>query len=376
MTSAVAIPREVKDNEERVAITPAGVSELVRHGHTVLVERAAGEGSRITDAEFASAGAKIVGDADELWGAADILIKVKEPVEEEYHRLRKGLVLFAFLHLAADRPLTERLVESGTTSIAFETVQLADGSLPLLTPMSEIAGSMAPHVGANWLHGPAGGRGILLGGIPGVRAASVVVIGAGVAGTNAARVAAGMGAEVTILDISLPSLRRLSDQNSAYRTEYSMASTVGQAVAGADLVIGAVLTPGAPTPKVVSREMVASMPDGAVVVDVSVDQGGCFETSHATTHSDPVYTVDGVIHYCVANMPGALPRTGTQALTNATLPWLTRLANLGAAEAMRGDAALRRGAATWEGELVSPPVADAFGVPGGDIDKLIDPDAH
>ncbi|GGF35324.1 alanine dehydrogenase [Marmoricola endophyticus] len=356
----LGVPREVKNHEYRVAITPLGVHELVTHGHEVLVEKDAGLGSQITDDEYVAAGARIVGEADEVWGQAETVLKVKEPVAEEYHRLREDLTLFTYLHLAADRPLTERLLESRTTGIAYETVQLGSGALPLLYPMSEVAGCLAPQVGAYSLMRAQGGRGVLMGGVGGVANAKVVVIGAGVSGQNAANIALGMGAEVTLLDTDLDKLRM-----SFWRYDnrvHGLASsslTVQQQVREADMVIGAVLIPGARAPKLVSNELVSQMKPGSVLVDIAVDQGGCFEDTRPTTHADPTYTVHGSVFYCVANMPGAVPRTSTYALTNATLPYTVALADKGWRRACADDPALALGLNTHAGRLTNTAVGAA-----------------
>jgi alanine dehydrogenase len=358
----VGIPREIKDNEYRVAITPAGVRELVVANHDVLIERGAGRGSSISDDEFERAGAAIVPDADEVFGAAELVLKVKEPVKEEFGRLREGLILFTYLHLAADEPLTRALMESGTTAVAYETVELPDHSLPLLAPMSEVAGRMAPQVGASLLERERGGRGVLLGGVSGVRPARVVVIGAGMAGMNAAWIAQGMEAEVVVLDTNINKLRDIDRiHQGKILTLASNRLAVEQVCITADLVIGAVLVPGARAPKVVTEEVVAEMKEGSVVVDIAIDQGGCFETSHMTTHSDPMYVVDDVVHYCVGNMPGAVPHTSTYALTNATMPYVVELAGSGFEAAVRADADLAKGVNVLKGEVCSEPVAEAHG---------------
>jgi len=334
----VGVPREIKDHEYRVAITPAGVQELVRHGHDVLIERDAGVGSAISNAEYAAAGARIIDSADEVWGAADLVLKVKEPVPEEYHRLRPGQVLFAYLHLAASRDCTEALLKHGVTAIAYETVQLPDGSLPLLAPMSEIAGRLAPQVGATALQRSNGGRGVLLGGVPGVGPAKVMVLGAGVSGMNAAQVAAGMGAEVTLLDIDIAKLRRADAVfQGRVRTLASTAYEIERTALESDLIIGAVLIPGAKAPTLISSDLVAQMKPGTVLVDIAVDQGGCFADSRPTTHSDPTYPVHNTVFYCVSNMPGAVPTTATQALTKDTLRYALALANKGWRDALADD---------------------------------------
>ncbi|WP_007513581.1 alanine dehydrogenase [Pseudofrankia saprophytica] len=361
----IAIPREVKNREYRVAATPAGVHELTRHGHDVFVEAGAGTGSMITDTEYAAAGAKIVEGADATWAVGDLVLKVKEPVEEEYHRLRPGLVLFTYLHLAASLPCTRALLDARVTAVGYETVELTDRSLPLLAPMSEVAGRLAPQVGAQALLAAAGGRGVLLGGVPGVDPGRVVVIGAGVAGLNATSIAAGLRADVTLLDRDLGRLRAADARfEGRVRTVASNAYEIERAVLDADLVIGAVLIPGTRAPKLVTNAMVARMRPGAVLVDISVDQGGCFEDTHPTTHDDPTYKVHDAVFYCVANMPGAVPRTSTHALTNATLPYAVALADHGWRGAMRLDPALSRGLNTHAGEVTCAPVAEAHGLPG------------
>jgi alanine dehydrogenase len=360
----VGIPKEVKDSEYRVAATPEGIRELTRAGHDVVVEAGAGVGSALPDAEFEAAGAKILPDADEVFEAADMIVKVKEPQPQEYQRFREGQVLFTYLHLAADKGLTEFLMERRVASVAYETVQLPDGRLPLLAPMSEIAGRIAPHVGANYLEKPYGGRGVLMGGAPGVAPAEVVVLGAGMAGLNAAWIAAGMEADVVVLDRNVDRLRHIDQiQRGRIRTIASSALAIEQLVTDADLVIGAVLIPGARAPHLVSREMVAAMRPGAVIVDISIDQGGCVETSHVTTHSDPVFVVDEVVHYCVGNMPGAVPRTSTYALTNVTTPYAIAIATLGLEAAIREDPALAAGVNVYAGSITNQGVAEAHGLP-------------
>ncbi|WP_432485345.1 alanine dehydrogenase [Kineococcus esterisolvens] len=372
----VGVPREVKNREHRVALTPAGVHELVAHGHEVLVEAGAGEGSSLPDAEFEAAGAKVVADADEVWGSAELLLKVKEPVEQEHARLREGQVLFTYLHLAASRACTDALLASRTTAIAYETVQLPDRSLPLLAPMSEVAGRLAPQVGAYHLMSAntsaTGGRGVLMGGVPGVRGADVVVIGAGVSGQNAAQIALGMGAEVTVLDLSIPKLREVDVRfGGRVRTITSNAFELARAVRSADLVIGAVLVPGARAPKLVGDDLVAQMRPGSVLVDIAVDQGGCFESSRPTTHDDPTFTVGESVFYCVANMPGAVPHTSTYALTNATLPYVVKLADSGWRAALASDAALARGLSAHAGRLTSAEVASAHGLPSTPVEEAV-----
>ncbi len=365
MTAAVVgVPAEIKDNENRVSMQPDGVAELVHGGHKVLVQKGAGTGSRYSDAEFAEAGATIVDDADAVFAEASLIVKVKEPIPAEYHRFREGQQLFTYLHLAADRKLTEFLADRKIDSIAYETVQTPDGRLPLLTPMSEVAGRLAIQAAAHHLESPAGGAGLLLGGVPGTPAAKVTIIGGGVAGTEAAKIAVGMRAIVRVLDTNPTRLAYLSDifggrldlvvPNRARLSAY---------IADSDVVVGAVLVPGAKAPKLVTREMIASMRPGSVVVDIAIDQGGCFETSRATTHSNPTYVEEGVIHYCVANIPGAVARTSTMALTSATLPYLVQVANLGVTGAAKSHPALAAGLSTLGGKIVSEPVAEAHDMP-------------
>lgn len=368
----VGVPKELKDHEYRVAITPAGVRELVVHGHDVIIEKDAGVGSSIFDDEFQRAGAFIVPDADTVFGEADMVLKVKEPVPEEFHRLRDGLVLFTYLHLAASEPVTKALLDSKTTGVAYETIELPDRSLPLLAPMSEVAGRMAPHVGANLLERGHGGRGILLGGVSGVRPGRVVVIGAGMSGMNAAWIAQGMEAEVVVLDKNINKLRDIDRiHQGKILTLASNRLSVEETVLGADLVIGAVLVPGAKAPKVVSREIVENMKPGSVVVDISIDQGGCFETSKMTTHSDPTYVVGRTIHYCVGNMPGAVPHTSTYGLTNATLPYVVALAEHGVEAAIKTDPGFSLGVNTYKGACVYEPVAEAHGLGYTPLDQLV-----
>ncbi|MEV0344647.1 alanine dehydrogenase [Nonomuraea sp. NPDC050680] len=358
----VGVPREVKDNEYRVALTPAGVHELVRHGHQVHVEHEAGLGSSIPDADFAAAGAVILDQVDDVWAESDLVLKVKEPVAEEYHRMRKGQILFTYLHLAASRACTKAMLDSGVTGIAYETVQTPNGALPLLAPMSEVAGRLAPQVGAYHLMRSQGGRGVLMGGVSGVRAAHVVVIGAGVSGMNAAAIALGMQAEVLLLDKNIDKLRQADMIYQGHcQTVASNTLEIESAVREADLVIGAVLVPGAKAPKLVTNELVSRMKPGSVLVDISIDQGGCFEDSRPTTHAEPTYQVHESIFYCVANMPGAVPYTSTFALTNVTLPYALAIADRGWAPAMRQDRALALGLSTHEGRLTSRPVAEAHG---------------
>ncbi|WP_084125053.1 alanine dehydrogenase [Demequina sp. NBRC 110054] len=355
----VGIPAEIKNNEKRVAITPAGVHEFVKHGHTVTIEAGAGLGSAFTDEEYVAAGATL-GTVEEAW-AQPMVLKVKEPIASEYKYLRDDLLLFTYLHLAADEALTQALVAAGTTAIAYETVELPDGSLPLLAPMSEVAGRMATMVGAFNLQSSAGGRGVLLGGVPGVRPAKVTVLGAGMSGQNAISQAVGLGAEVTVLDLSIPRLRQLDALYAGrVKTVVSSAYEVEQACLEADLVVGAVLVAGDKAPKLVSHDLVSRMKPGSVLVDIAIDQGGCFEDSHATTHAEPTFQVEGSIFYCVANMPGAVGNTSTLALTNATLPYAVRLANDGWEVATAKDPSLARGLATVGGKIVHGPVAEIF----------------
>ncbi len=368
----VGVPREVKDSEYRVALTPSGVHELVAAGHRVHVERDAGAGSAVPDADYLAAGARIVADADDVWADADLVLKVKEPVAEEYHRLQRDQVLFTYLHLAASAECTRALLAAGTTAIAYETVQLADGTLPLLAPMSEVAGRMAPQVGAHCLERESGGRGVLMGGVSGVYAAKVVVIGAGVAGMNAAAIALGMQAEVLLLDRNVDRLRAADRIYQGHlQTVASNAYEVERACIDADLVIGAVLVPGARAPKLVSDDLVRRMRPGAVLVDIAVDQGGCFEGSHPTTHSEPTYLHEGCVFYCVANMPGAVPHTSTYALTNVTLPYVERIAATGWRDAVRADPALALGVNTVAGRLTLAPVAEAHGLPYAHLDEVL-----
>jgi alanine dehydrogenase len=366
------VPSEVKNHEYRVACTPAGVHEFVRHGHQVFVEEGAGTGSSIPDADFVAAGAAMLDSADDVWAESDLVLKVKEPVPEEYHRLRKDLVLFTYLHLAASRQCTEALLQAGSTAIAYETVQLPDGSLPLLAPMSEVAGRMAPQAGAHHLQREGGGRGVLMGGVSGVYAAKVVVLGAGVAGMNAAAIALGMQAEVLLLDKNIGRLREADRIYQGHcQTVASNTYEVERAVLDADLVIGAVLVPGARAPKLVSDALVARMKAGSVLVDIAIDQGGCFEDSRPTTHADPVYKVHESLFYCVANMPGAVPHTSTYALTNVTLPYALEIADRGWRDALRTDPVLARGLNTHDGNITYPSVAEAHGLPVGSLEAVL-----
>jgi alanine dehydrogenase len=355
----VGVPREIKSDEYRVALTPAGALELNRSGHSVLIEQGAGEGSAFRDADYESVGAR-VGSVDEVWAESELVLKVKEPLPDEYRRLREGQVLFTYLHLAASEELTRALMASGAACVAYETVETDDRALPLLAPMSEIAGRLAAQAGATFLEKPLGGRGLLLGGVPGVAPGEVVVIGGGMVGYNAAVIALGLGAQVTILERSIDRMRHL-DEILSGRVSLVMSSSlqIEESVKEADVVIGAVLIPGAVAPKLVTRQMVQEMKDGAVFCDVAIDQGGCAETSHPTTHSDPVYEVDGVTHYCVANMPGAVPITSTKALTNATLPYVEEIADYGLREAVARDPALARGVNVLDGRITYEAVAEA-----------------
>jgi alanine dehydrogenase len=367
----IGLPKEIKDNEYRVAITPGGVRQLVDAGHRVLAERGAGEGSGFTDNEYLEAGARMVSGPAEAWGA-DLVNKVKEPQPSEYELMRPGLILFAFLHLAAERNLTLAMLERGVTGIAYETVEQADGSLPLLIPMSEVAGRMAVQVGARYLEKMNGGRGKLLGGVPGVRPADVAIIGAGIVGTNAAQIALGMGAHVMLLDIDMARLRHM-DQVLHGRLTTLSANPVNIAVAvkRADLLIGAVLVKGARAPRLVTREMIRAMEPGSVVVDVAVDQGGCCETTSPSTHSDPIQVIDGIVHYCVTNMPGAVPRTSTYALSNATLPYLMKLAGQGLLDAVRNSPSLTKGVNVFQGKITYKAVAEALGMEYTPIESMI-----
>jgi alanine dehydrogenase len=360
----VGIPTEIKNNEYRVAITPAGVAELTRRGHDVIIQAGAGEGSALTDNDFKAAGAQIVSTADQVWADAELLLKVKEPIAAEYSRMRKGQTLFTYLHLAASKECTDALLASGTTSIAYETVQTADGALPLLAPMSEVAGRLSAQVGAYHLMRTQGGRGVLMGGVPGVAPAEVVVIGGGVAGYNAARIAKGMGAHVTVFDLNINTLRKIDNENNGtIETRYSSSLELEEAVKKADLVIGAVLIPGAKAPKLVTNSTVSQMKPGAVLVDIAIDQGGCFEDSRPTTHDDPTFAVHDTVFYCVANMPGSVPRTSTYGLTNATMPYVLKLAEKGWQAACAADPALAKGLSTHEGGLLSEQVALDLDVP-------------
>ncbi len=368
----VAIPTEVKNNEFRVAITPSGVHDLVLHGHEVLVQAGAGLGSSIPDHEFEAAGARIVPDAETVWAEADLLLKVKEPVQSEYRHFRPGLVLFTYLHLAAERDLTVALIAGGVTAIAYETVQLPNRALPLLAPMSEVAGRLAPIVGAGAMLKPNGGPGLLVPGVPGTRPARIVVLGGGVAGSNAISVSVGLGADVTVLDTNIQRLRELDALYAGRITTIASNSfEIDRALLTADLVIGSVLIPGAKAPKLVSNELVSRMRPGSVLVDIAVDQGGCFADSRPTTHADPTFTVHGSLFYCVANMPGAVPNTSTYALTNATLPYVRALAGSGWRQALRSDGSLALGLNVHDGAVISAPVAEAHGLAHRALDEVL-----
>ena len=364
----IGVVKEIKTDEYRVALTPAGARELVQRRHDVLIESGAGEGSAFLDRSYEAAGAQVV-SVDEVWADSELLLKVKEPIASEYSRLREGLILFTFLHIAADEPLTRALVDSGIAAVAYETVETDSGALPLLAPMSEIAGRLAAQAGAYFLEKPLGGRGLLLGGVPGVAPGRVLVIGGGIVGYNAAVIALGLGANVTILDRSIDRMRHLEEVLSGRVMSSSL--QIEESVRDADVVIGAVLIPGALAPKLITREMVSAMKDGSVLADVAIDQGGCAETSRPTTHSKPVYTVDGVTHYCVANMPGAVPITSTKALTNATLPYVEAIADHGLAEAVARDRTLARGVNVLDGKVTYEAVADAHGLDYAPLEDVL-----
>lgn len=360
----IGIPKEIKNNENRVALTPAGAKELVKRGHTVYVQHTAGENSGFPDSAYETVGAKILPSINDVYQTAEMIVKVKEPIAVEYPLVRKGQLVFTYFHFALDEKLTLAMMDSGSVCLAYETVENPDGTLPLLIPMSEVAGRMSIQEGARFLEKPQGGKGILLGGVPGVKPARVLVLGGGIVGYNAALMAAGMGADVTIADISLPRLRHLEEIMPAnVRTLYSSTHNIETELPATDLVIGAVLIPGAKAPHLITKEMLGLMKPGSVLVDVAIDQGGCFETSHPTTHADPVYTVDGIVHYCVANIPGAVPQTSTLALTNATLPYVLELADKGWKEACKEDKTLYPGLNIIEGQIAYPAVAEAFGLP-------------
>jgi alanine dehydrogenase len=369
----IGLPKEIKDNEYRVGLTPAGVNALVNAGHDVFVQKSAGEGSGFTDDQYVKAGGKIVETADDAWGEGDMVVKVKEPIAPEYPRMRENQVLFTYLHLAPEFELTKQMMERKVTGVAYETITDRHGRLPLLTPMSEVAGRMSVQVAATYLEKMNGGKGILLGGVPGVPAANVLIIGGGVVGTEAAKMAVGLGARVTIIDRNLDRLRQLDDIFlSKVQTMASSRYAIEEAMAHADVVIGAVLVVGAAAPKLVTRDMLKLVPNGSVLVDVAVDQGGCFETTHATTHSNPTYYEEGVLHYAVANMPGAVPRTSTFALTNATLPYALDLANKGFEQAISDDSGLREGVNTYTGKLTYEAVATSQNLEYTPLDSLID----
>lgn len=368
----VGIPTEIKNNENRVAITPAGVHELVRHGHKVLVQAGAGSGSGFSDVDYSTEGAEIAANADEVWAQSDLLLKVKEPIAAEYSKMRQGQVLFTYLHLAASQECTDAILKSGTTAIAYETVQLDNRQLPLLQPMSEVAGRLSAQIGAYQLMKNAGGRGVLMGGVPGAPKAKVVVIGGGVAGEHAATMALGMQADVTVIDISLPKLRELDARfNGAVKTRVSTAYEIAAELRDADLVIGSVLIPGAKAPKLVTDAMVKGMKPGSVLVDIAIDQGGCFENSKPTTHDNPTFQVHNSTYYCVANMPGAVPATSTRALTNATLPYVVAIANKGWQKALNDDAALAKGLNAHDGVLTNKLVADALGMQSISVSEAV-----
>ncbi|KKB50130.1 alanine dehydrogenase [Parabacteroides sp. HGS0025] len=360
----IGIPKEIKNNENRVALTPAGAKELVKKGHTVYVQHTAGENSGFPDSAYEKAGAQILPSINDVYQIAEMIVKVKEPIAVEYPLVRKGQLVFTYFHFASDEKLTLAMMDSGSICLTYETVEKPDASLPLLIPMSEVAGRMSVQEGARFLEKPQGGKGILLGGIPGVKPARVLVLGGGIVGYNAALMAAGLGADVTIADISLPRLRYLSEVMPAnVKTLYSSTHNIETELPATDLVIGAVLIPGAKAPHLVTKDMLKLMKPGSVLADVAIDQGGCFETSHPTTHADPVYTVDGIVHYCVANIPGAVPQTSTLALTNATLPYVLKLADKGWKKACKEDRSLLLGLNIIEGKIVYPAVAEAFGLP-------------
>jgi alanine dehydrogenase len=368
----IGVPKEIKNNENRVALTPAGASELIKHGHTLYVQKTAGEGSGFSDSEYQAVGATILNTIEEVYAIAEMIIKVKEPIESEYSLIKKDQLLFTYFHFASYEPLTHAMIERGAVCLAYETVEKADRSLPLLIPMSEVAGRMSIQEGAKYLEKPMGGRGVLLGGVPGVKPAEVLVLGGGIVGTQAAKMAAGLGARVTMMDISLPRLRQLDDIMPAnVETMISNEYNVRNAIKTADLVIGGVLIPGAKAPKLITRNMLPSMKKGAVIVDVAIDQGGCFETSKPTTHAEPCYEVDGVVHYCVANMPGAVPYTSTLALTNATLPYAVQLANKGWKKACADSNELKLGLNVISGKVVYKGVAEAFNLEYTEVDSFL-----
>lgn len=368
----IGVPTEIKNNENRVALTPSGANELVKRGHEVFIQASAGEGSDFSDVLYQNSGAKILPTIEEVYGKAEIILKVKEPIAPEYDLIRKGQVIFAYFHFSSDADLTYAMIKNGSVCLAYETVEKADRSLPLLTPMSEVAGRMAVQKGANYLEKPHGGRGILLGGVPGVLPAKVVILGGGIVGTNAAHMAAGLGADVTIMDVSLDRMRYLSEvMPSNVNTMMSNEMNIRKVIKDADLIIGAVLITGAKAPHLITRDMLKDMKKGTVLVDVAVDQGGCIETCRPTTHQDPTFTIDGIIHYCVANMPGAVPFTSTLALTNATLPYVIQLAGKGWKEAARSNSELRSGLNIIQGEVVYQAVAETFKLPFVGVEKYL-----
>ncbi|HEX6982791.1 MAG TPA: alanine dehydrogenase [Balneolaceae bacterium] len=368
----IGVPKEIKTHENRVALLPGGVTAMKNNGHEVLVEKGAGVGSGFPDEQYISAGAKIIDDVEKLWDQAEMIMKVKEPIEVEYSRMKKDQIIFTYFHFAASRALTEAVVNSGSVAIAYETVEDKDGSLPLLIPMSEVAGRMASQEGAKYLEKPLGGRGILMGGIPGVKPANVLVLGGGIVGVNAAKIAAGMGAHTTIMDISMPRLRYLDDvMPKNIDTMFSSEANIRSMLPEVDMVIGAVLIPGAKAPRLVTRDMLSLMQKGSVLVDVAIDQGGCFETSKATTHNDPIYEVDGIVHYCVSNMPGAVPYTSTLGLTNVTLPYAVAIANKGWKKALDDDAGLKKGLNVVNGEIVYKDIAEAFDMEFTNIESAV-----
>jgi alanine dehydrogenase len=372
----IGVPKEIKNNENRVAVTPGGVAEFVKHGHTVYVQATAGEGSGFSNEEYKEAGASVLATIEEVYAIADMIVKVKEPIESEYKLIKKDQLLFTYFHFASHEPLTNAMIASGAVCLAYETVEKADRSLPLLVPMSEVAGRMSIQEGAKYLEKPLGGRGILLGGVPGVKPAEVLVLGGGIVGTQAAKMAAGFGAQVTIMDISIPRLRQLDDIMPAnVQTMFSSTYNIKAAVKTADLVIGGVLIPGAKAPHLITRDMLSTMKKGSVIVDVAVDQGGCFETTRATTHAEPTYVIDNVIHYCVANMPGAVPYTSTLALTNATLPYALQLANIGWKAACNKNHELKLGLNVVNGKVVYKGVSDAFNLPYTSVEDVLNANA-
>lgn len=368
----IGVPKEIKNNENRVALTPAGVSEFVKAGHTVYIQNTAGEGSGFEDNEYTEAGASMLATIEEIYAIAEMIVKVKEPIASEYGLIKPNQLLFTYFHFASSEELTHAMIKSNAVCLAYETVERPDRSLPLLVPMSEVAGRMSIQEGAKFLEKPMGGRGILLGGVPGVKPAEVVVLGGGIVGTQAAKMAAGLGGHVVIMDVSLPRLRQLNDTMPAnVQTEFSNDYNIKKAIKTADLVIGGVLIPGAKAPKLITKAMLPTMKKGAVIVDVAIDQGGCFETSRATTHEDPTYVIDGVIHYCVANMPGAVPFTSTLALTNATLPYALQLANKGWKEACKQNGELKLGLNVVNGKIVYKGVSEAFNLPYTPVNEIL-----